>query len=335
MNTAKDAETLKNYLVAQEKSRPDIVKTLAECCLGWPYVFGAAGEMCTPEIRRKYAGYHPEYKSNIYNACPVLSGKQATCAGCKWAGCRCFDCRGFTRWLLEQAGLSLAGGGATSQYETDSNWAAKGTIDQMPLNLVCCVFKRRDGKMSHTGMYMGNGQIIHCSTNVKTGSLNDKPAWTHYGIPAGLYTDKELKEAGVNVEDGRNIPTLRRGATGELVKQLQRVLNFVLDENLTVDGVFGAKTEEAVKEFQRKAGLTVDGVVGPKTWAELGVDAGVADPPLEYEPEPDEPEPDEDEDAGEKPPDMVSVPRYWLETIAGHLEDLARDIREELKEGGG
>ena len=36
-----------------------------------------------------------------------------------------------------------------------------------------------------------------------------------------------------------------------------------------VDGVFGPKTEAAVKDIQQDAGLTVDGVVGPQTWAAL------------------------------------------------------------------
>lgn len=38
---------------------------------------------------------------------------------------------------------------------------------------------------------------------------------------------------------------------------------------LVIDGVFGPKTEAAVKEFQQGAGLIVDGVVGPLTWAAL------------------------------------------------------------------
>lgn len=35
---------------------------------------------------------------------------------------------------------------------------------------------------------------------------------------------------------------------------------------LSLDGIFGASTERAVKEFQEKNGLTPDGIVGPLTW---------------------------------------------------------------------
>lgn len=30
--------------------RVDMIRRLAKLCLGWSYVFGAAGEMCTPMI---------------------------------------------------------------------------------------------------------------------------------------------------------------------------------------------------------------------------------------------------------------------------------------------
>lgn len=41
-----------------------------------------------------------------------------------------------------------------------------------------------------------------------------------------------------------------------------------------IDGIYGPKTKEAVKYFQRKNGLVVDGIVGPKTAAALGMSLG-------------------------------------------------------------
>ena len=258
--------------------------------------------MCTPANRRKFAGYHPEYQEKIYGACPVLSGNQSSCDGCNWNGCRCFDCRGFTRWLLAQVGLTLAGGGATSQWDTASNWAAKGEIEEIPRGLVCCVFKRKEGKMSHTGMYLGEGQIIHCSTIVKRNILPGVPAWTHWAIPAGLYSTDELRKAGVDVDESKNIPTLRRGSMGEAVEELQALLNAKYGANLEIDGNFGAKTEAAVKAFQQAHGLAVDGVVGPKTRKALGLEYADdnQNPPLEdgNNTVPDAPDSD-DEDAAD------------------------------------
>lgn len=68
----------------------------AKSQIGNPYVFGMWGRKCTPSVRRQYAGYNPSHKSAIYKACPVLSGKQPNCDGCKWQGKLAFDCRGFT-----------------------------------------------------------------------------------------------------------------------------------------------------------------------------------------------------------------------------------------------
>jgi peptidoglycan hydrolase-like protein with peptidoglycan-binding domain len=58
-------------------------------------------------------------------------------------------------------------------------------------------------------------------------------------------------------------PTLRRPMTGDLVKVLQAKLQ------LNPDGIFGAKTEAAVREFQREHNLVPDGIFGPKSWAAL------------------------------------------------------------------
>lgn len=59
-------------------------------------------------------------------------------------------------------------------------------------------------------------------------------------------------------------PSLKVGSKGAQVSALQSALNG-LGATLTVDGDFGAKTDAAVKAFQRANGLLVDGVVGPVT----------------------------------------------------------------------
>ena len=61
---------------------------------------------------------------------------------------------------------------------------------------------------------------------------------------------------------------LKKGSKGDSVKLLQELLNKHCF-NLTVDGDFGNKTEEAVKQFQKRLNLTVDGIVGSKTFEAL------------------------------------------------------------------
>lgn len=64
-------------------------------------------------------------------------------------------------------------------------------------------------------------------------------------------------------------PTISRGATGDAVTELQKLLNVVLETNLAVDGQFGPATQKAVTTFQTQNDLTSDGVVGDETWAAL------------------------------------------------------------------
>ena len=84
----------------------------------------------------------------------------------------------------------------------------------------------------------------------------------------GRRTWKALLAAPVASVPWPDTPLLWRGSNGDMVKTLQRYLNDQ-GEDLAIDGVFGAKTEAAVKRFQRAQGLVVDGLVGPRTWRAL------------------------------------------------------------------
>ncbi len=82
--------------------------------------------------------------------------------------------------------------------------------------------------------------------------------------------------AGISTPFQSNVQTayaavLKQGNTGATVKKVQQKLKNWGYYKGAVDGIFGAKTKEAVKYFQRKNGLKVDGIVGDKTLAALGI----------------------------------------------------------------
>ena len=56
------------------------------------------------------------------------------------------------------------------------------------------------------------------------------------------------------------------GSTGEDVRYLQESLTKLGYDPGPIDGVFGTKTETAVRSFQTVKGLVVDGIVGNNTW---------------------------------------------------------------------
>ena len=89
-----------------------------------------------------------------------------------------------------------------------------------------------------------------------------------------VYTDIANDLLSSSLRPGDFPGTLRRGSTGRAVRELQYYLYIMHSYNssiplVSIDGVFGAGTESAVKAFQRSAGLTVDGTVGRATWDNL------------------------------------------------------------------
>lgn len=85
--------------------------------------------------------------------------------------------------------------------------------------------------------------------------------------------------------DIRWFPTVsrRRRRRHSAVRQLQAWLNEVGYDVGRVDGVFGQRTDRAVRAVQTSAGLVVDGVCGPRTWVAVAQAVSIQ----RAEPEPD------------------------------------------------
>lgn len=229
--------------------------------VGDPYIFGARGQICTPNYRRQVAVAKSQYAAQIEKNCPVLSGKQSVCTGCKYNGRKSWDCRGLTAAAVKAVtGRSIMGAGATSQWNDDSNWAAKGEISTMPKGVPVVLFRRNGTTMQHTGYALGDGTYIHAgghSSGVTRAKL--QKGWTHWAIPVGFYTDEELQK----ILGGKPMEKiLSRGDTGQKVKEMQQAL---IDRGYDLgkygaDGKFGAVTEKAVMDFQQDNKLPLTGI---------------------------------------------------------------------------
>ncbi len=72
--------------------------------------------------------------------------------------------------------------------------------------------------------------------------------------------------------DGRPMPVLKEGSSGNVVRALQTVLtNGASGQWGTtpqgIDGRFGPYTKAAVQAFQSWGGVAADGIVGDQTWS--------------------------------------------------------------------
>jgi putative peptidoglycan binding protein len=107
-----------------------------------------------------------------------------------------------------------------------------------------------------------NPHIKHLHLSVMANaSCDDIRPWALPGLAPGDASTEPTPTGGA----------LQQGSTGPAVTALQTRLNrdYPAYSKLAVDGVFGARTDAVVREFQRRAGLVVDGIAGPKTLTAL------------------------------------------------------------------
>ncbi len=84
------------------------------------------------------------------------------------------------------------------------------------------------------------------------------PTWVHFD-----------KRFGTPACSSGGYPLLRRGSISNYVCIAQDDLNTLGFSTGGLDGIFGAKTQEAVRQYQQQAGIAVDGIIGCNTWRAL------------------------------------------------------------------
>ena len=114
--------------------------------------------------------------------------------------------------------------------------------------------------------------------NVKTSSKQEVQGSTNHANTASSEDVSKPKEKPTvppkptrPKKPAKESPVLKQGHSGKDVEKLQRLLNvrMVNYPDLDVDGIFGSKTHEAVKDYQTSVGIASDGIVGKQTWYHL------------------------------------------------------------------
>ena len=139
-------------------------------------------------------------------------------------------------------------------------------------------YLRRPGFVEPLAAKFCNGTTAICEGLSQWGSQNlAQQGYSSTQILRSYYGNVEI----VNNAPIQNVTTsypgtpLRRGTTGPSVVTIQVELNRIsqnypaIPKIATVDGIFGAQTEAAVRKFQEVFNLDVDGVVGRSTWYAL------------------------------------------------------------------
>lgn len=115
------------------------------------------------------------------------------------------------------------------------------------------------------GLYetSADGHFVHIDTRTT------KAFWygqgQAYRSTFGGSTNTNNNSSSTSSSTSSGYKTLSSGSRGSAVKELQEKLNSLDYSCGTADGDYGEKTANAVRGFQRDNGLTVDGIAGPKT----------------------------------------------------------------------
>ena len=195
--------------------------------------------------------------------------------GQKWVGKRVADCSGLFSWAFDSLGGYMYHGSNTmwKKYCVDKGELKKGKRDDgETLKPGSAVFmcKKNSTDYYHVGLYIGNNEVIEAQ-GTRTGVVKSKVStWTHWAELKGVSYQKTATLDVLYAELGQRILKYTSPCMeGEDVKNLQIKLNTLGYSCGMADGIFGVKTENALKRFQKDNRLEVDGIFGPASLTAL------------------------------------------------------------------
>ncbi len=116
---------------------------------------------------------------------------------------------------------------------------------------------------AYADLLLGDRGGIECA------AYGECRGYVHIDLRQGRWRALKADAAKKYVSLSNLFPTVRRGGRGQAVKILQRELNEAGFDCGDADGIFGKKTESAVKDYQKSRALAVDGICGKKTWGKI------------------------------------------------------------------
>ena len=164
----KPTRPVKQTTLPKNKNKENVKKiiTFLKSKLGTGCTNGSKVQPLTPDLLKKLKYNYPEFKER--------NGKDS------------FDCSGLAMNALREAGINIH---RNEEYTWAEDLKQRGNIKNMPKDKLCLLFKKNsNGKMTHIGIYIGNGKVIEAKNadyGIVETDLNDVN-WTNWGIPAGL-----------------------------------------------------------------------------------------------------------------------------------------------------
>lgn len=139
-------------------------------------------------------------------------------------------------------------------------------------------YLRREGTVDPLAAKFCNGTTVTCEGLSQWGSQSlSEQGYSTIRILRSYYGDVEIVANSPVQGISSSYPgsPIRRGYVGPNVVVIQTELNRIsqnypaIPKISSVDGIFGAQTEAAVRKFQEVFDLDVDGIVGQATWYAL------------------------------------------------------------------